>query len=317
MQLASLIAAMFSLLVPAKIWVPANQPLMITVQTQVPVNLVLTEFGGRIVEAKGPKGAAEFDKPTEVDLRQLFTALNNPGTYVLWAVPRDNENKDEIAYKRLPEFVGTPLVLSVRNDSRPANPTPDEILVTKIEPLRYGVITTDKGAISFVFYYDVAPDTSDAIMALAGEGFYDGLTFHRIVPGFVIQGGDPLGDGRGSPGFNIAAEFSSRKHLAGVLSMARNGDPLENQGFKPRPEFANSAGSQFFICLEAQESLDGKYTAFGKVTDGMDVVKAIGAVPLADAKSGKPQRPPVIQKFEIKRVEPGNNPYTQIMVFNQ
>jgi cyclophilin family peptidyl-prolyl cis-trans isomerase len=305
MQIASLFAALFSVLVPAKIWVPTTQPLMVTVQTDTPVNLVLTEFSGRFVEARGP---TEFDKPTEVDLRQLFTALNNPGTYVLWAVPKD---------KKLPEFVGIPLVLSVRNDSRPANPDPNEILVTKIEPLSYGVITTDKGVISFAFYYDVAPDTTDTIMALAREGYYDGLTFHRIVPGFVIQGGDPLGDGRGGPGFNIDAEFSTRKHLPGVLSMARSGDPLENQGFKPRPEFANSAGSQFFICLEAQESLDGKYTAFGKVTEGMEVVKAIGAVPLADAKSGKPQTPPVMQKFEIMPVVPGKNPYTAIMAFNQ
>jgi peptidyl-prolyl cis-trans isomerase B (cyclophilin B) len=177
-------------------------------------------------------------------------------------------------------------------------------------------MTTDKGVITCVFYYDVAPNTTSTIQTLAEQGYYDGLLFHRIVPGFVIQGGDPLGDGRGGPGANTNAEFSDRKHEPGVLSMARRGDDLERQGFPPRAEFANSAGSQFFICTGVAESLDKKYTAFGKVIAGMDVVKAIEGVPLADKASGKPQTPPVIQKFEIKPVTPGENPYKAIMTLN-
>src|SRR5207237_602090 len=94
---------------------------------------------------------------------------------------------------------------------------------------------------------DIAPNTCSSILSLAENGFYDGLAFHRIVPGFVIQGGDPHGDGVGGPGYSIDAEFSNVKHEEGILSMARNGDPLERQGMKPRCEYANSAGSQFFV----------------------------------------------------------------------
>lgn len=305
MQLVSLIATLFSILVPAQVWIPGDKPINISVKAETPVTLMLTEFTGRIIE---PKGDANAAPGANVDVRSIFPQVKTPGTYVLWAVPQG---------KKLPEFVGTPIVISVRNDTRPGAPKPDQIVVTKLEPLSYGVITTDKGAITCMFYYDVAPNTVDAITGLAQEGFYDGLSFHRIMPGFVIQGGDPLGDGTGGPGFNINAEFNSRKHEAGTLSMARNGDPMEAQGLKPRAEFKNSAGSQFFICLEAKEHLDGSYTAFGKVASGMDVVKAIGAVE-ADKQSGKPKGDaPTIQKFEIKPVTASEFPYKSFMIFIQ
>jgi peptidyl-prolyl cis-trans isomerase B (cyclophilin B) len=97
---------------------------------------------------------------------------------------------------------------------------------------------------------------------LAQKGFYNGLKFHRVVPNFVIQGGDPKGDGTGGPGYMIKAEFNSRQHLEGTVAMARAMDP-------------NSAGSQFYICLAAQPFLDHQYTVFGQVTEGMDVVKNI------------------------------------------
>ena len=141
-----------------------------------------------------------------------------------------------------------------------------------------------------VFYYDVVPNTAENFLRLSEEGFYDGLTFHRIVPGFVIQGGDPRGDGTGGPGYMINAEFSTKPHKEGVLSMARSGDPGEGTGGRPRPEFANSASSQFFICLDYAQTraLDGKYTAFGEVTDGMDAVKKIAATPLLIPAHGVP-----------------------------
>ncbi len=118
------------------------------------------------------------------------------------------------------------------------------------------------GRIVIEFYPDDAPNTVDNFIKLAQKGFYNGLKFHRVVPGFVVQGGDPLGDGTGGPGYTIKAEFNSRKHLTGTVAMARAMDP-------------DSAGSQFYICLEPQPGLDGQYTVFGQVIEGMDLVKGI------------------------------------------
>jgi peptidylprolyl isomerase/peptidyl-prolyl cis-trans isomerase B (cyclophilin B) len=121
---------------------------------------------------------------------------------------------------------------------------------------------TDKGTIEFILYPDTAPNTVANFISLAKKGFYDGLTFHRVVADFMIQGGDPNGDGSGGPGYRIKAEFNGRQHLEGTVAMARADDP-------------DSAGSQFYICLTPQPSLDGKYTVFGQVTNGLSVVHAI------------------------------------------
>ena len=137
-------------------------------------------------------------------------------------------------------------------------------------------IETNHGTITVELWDDVAPNHVKNFLDLGNDGFYDGLTFHRILPGFVIQGGCPKGDGTGGPGHNVAAEFNDRSHEKGVLSMARSGDP-------------DSAGSQFFICLgrEHCQHLDGEYTAFGAVVDGVDAVDSIAAVAV-DAQSGRP-----------------------------
>ncbi len=124
------------------------------------------------------------------------------------------------------------------------------------------VIETNKGIIQFKFFKDDAPQTVANFIKLVEEHFYEHLTWHRVVPGFVIQGGCPQGDGTGGPGYTIKAEFNARPHLSGTVAMARAFDP-------------DSAGSQFYICLNPQPSLDGKYTVFGQVTEGMDVVQAI------------------------------------------
>jgi cyclophilin family peptidyl-prolyl cis-trans isomerase len=126
-------------------------------------------------------------------------------------------------------------------------------------------IETTHGTLTLELWDDVAPKHVENFQKLAKEGFYDGLSFHRIIKEFVIQGGCPTGDGTGGPGWNVDAEFNDREHHEGVLSMARSADP-------------NSAGSQFFICLGRDhcQHLDGKYTAFGKVADGIDAVRAIG-----------------------------------------
>lgn len=130
------------------------------------------------------------------------------------------------------------------------------------------VITTSKGTIKFTFFCDEAPRHSAAFVELAEKGFYDGITFHRVEPGFVIQGGDPYSRdgggpaGTGGPGYNLAAEFNNRPHLDGTVAMARAASP-------------DSTGSQFYICLGPQSFLDGNYTVFGQVTEGLDVVHSI------------------------------------------
>ena len=141
-----------------------------------------------------------------------------------------------------------------------------------------GIITTKFGDIEVELYSDSAPKTVKNFKDLAKKGFYDGLIFHRIVPGFVIQGGDPYTRdttnrrrwGTGGPGWNIKAEFNKNRHTRGVLSMARSQDP-------------DSAGSQFFIVLKDSNFLDGQYTIFGKVKSGMDAVDKIATLKTDDA----------------------------------
>ena len=125
-------------------------------------------------------------------------------------------------------------------------------------------ISTPKGEIVFQFYPDDAPLHSAAFIKLARGGFYDGLTFHRYEPGFVIQGGDPSGNGTGGPGYNLEAEFSERPHVKGTVAMARSQNP-------------NSAGSQFYICLDDAPFLNRQYTVFGHVVEGQNVVDQIRA----------------------------------------
>src|SRR5262249_32278145 len=126
-------------------------------------------------------------------------------------------------------------------------------------------LTTNKGPIRLTFFPDVAPGHVKNFLALSKIGFYNGLTFHRIIKGFMIQGGCPQATGTGDGGYKLQAEFNATPHDAGVLSMARANDP-------------NSAGTQFFICLGRHPHLDRIYTAFGKVADeeSMNTVRAIG-----------------------------------------
>jgi peptidylprolyl isomerase/peptidyl-prolyl cis-trans isomerase B (cyclophilin B) len=129
--------------------------------------------------------------------------------------------------------------------------------------IRGAVITLETGGEIWIdFYPKDAPKTVENFARLARKGFYNGLTFHRVEPGFVVQGGDPLGNGTGGPGYTIKAEFNARKHVRGTVAMARAADP-------------DSAGSQFYICFQPAPFLDGKYTVFGIVTKGMDVVDRI------------------------------------------
>lgn len=148
------------------------------------------------------------------------------------------------------------------------------------------VIKTAAGEMVIEFWPDVAPKTVDNFITLAKKGFYDGTAFHRIVKGFMIQGGDPKSKdasleaewGTGDPGYKIKAEFNERKHERGVISMARSQNP-------------DSAGSQFFICLDAAPFLDGKYTAFGKLIKGEDVLLKLGETPVAFSGGGEKSKP--------------------------
>ena len=135
------------------------------------------------------------------------------------------------------------------------------------------IIKTDFGSIKFSLLPDIAPETVRNFLELAKSGFYNGTLFHRVIPGFMIQGGDPNTKnpdkstwGQGGPGYNLKAEFNSRSHLRGIVSMARAADP-------------DSAGSQFFIVTSDSTFLDKQYTVFGEVVDGMEVADKIVDLP--------------------------------------
>ena len=158
------------------------------------------------------------------------------------------------------------------------------------------VITMENGKqIKLELYPEIAPITVANFEKLVKENFYNGLTFHRIIPGFMIQGGCPKGDGTGGPGYGIKGEFAANgvkndlKHTRGVISMARAQDP-------------NSAGSQFFIMHRDAPHLDGSYAAFGKVVEGMDVVDEIANTPTINSffKRDFPRTPQVIRSITIE-----------------
>ena len=147
------------------------------------------------------------------------------------------------------------------------------------------------GIIRAELYPDIAPNTVNNFISLIQKGFYDGVIFHRVISGFMLQGGDPRGTGTGGPGYSIRGEFTANgfkndlKHSRGVLSMARTMAP-------------NSAGSQFFIMHEDAPNLDGQYASFGCVTEGMDVVDAIAAV--RTDYNDRPRIPQVMKKVTVE-----------------
>jgi peptidyl-prolyl cis-trans isomerase B (cyclophilin B) len=165
------------------------------------------------------------------------------------------------------------------------------------EPKEVAVIKTSEGEMVAEFWPDVAPKTVANFKKLAKEGFYDGTAFHRVIKGFMIQGGDPLTKdeskqsrwGTGDPGYKIDAEFNKKSHTRGVLSMARSQDP-------------NSAGSQFFICHGNPSFLDGQYTAFGKLIKGDDVLEKI-----ATTKTLPGDRPEKRMNVESIKIVPADS----------
>ena len=164
------------------------------------------------------------------------------------------------------------------------------------------VIKTSEGEMVAEFWSDIAPNTVENFKKLAKQGFYDGTIFHRIVKGFMIQGGDPLTKdtanearyGTGDPGYKIKAEFNKKSHERGVLSMARSQDP-------------DSAGSQFFVCLGNAKFLDGQYTAFGKLIKGDDVLGKIGDTEVVASASGEKSKPTKRITVESIKIVPADS----------
>ena len=151
------------------------------------------------------------------------------------------------------------------------------------------VLETAAGTMKFEFFPDKAPGHVKNFSDLAEKGFYDGTVFHRVIPGFMIQGGCPEGTGRGGPGYQIRAEFNDTPHVRGVLSMARAQDP-------------DSAGSQFFVCHGDARFLDGQYTAFGRLIEGEETLDAIANAPCKPGGEGStPVEPVRIEKVRIER----------------
>lgn len=205
--------------------------------------LVLGERTGRAEAARARKSSAKASSTSAQDGKSGATAETNGSAGAGAAAT--------------PERKKRPLI---------GKPTSDEVAAIKAEGKKIAVIETTHGKIVFELYDDDAPLTVANFVKLTRAGFYDGLTFHRVVKEpqpFVVQGGDPLGNGMGNPGYMIDGEFSpTRQHLEGTVAMARSRDP-------------NSAGCQFFICLAPQPSLDGQYAIFGQVITGMDVVHSL------------------------------------------
>ncbi len=183
----------------------------------------------------------------------------------------------------------------------PSTSTKEETKNVSANTNEVAVIKTSAGEMVVEFWPDVAPKTVENFKKLSREGFYDGTCFHRIIKGFMIQGGDPLTKdaskeaawGTGDPGYKIKAEFNDRSHQRGVLSMARSQDP-------------DSAGCQFFVCLGDASFLDKKYTAFGKVLKGDDVLGKIGETPVAPSAGGEPSKPTVRVAVESIKIMPAS-----------
>jgi peptidyl-prolyl cis-trans isomerase B (cyclophilin B) len=187
--------------------------------------------------------------------------------------------------------------------SQEASPTPD--MTPSPSPSaqnEVAVFKTSEGEMVAEFWPDVAPNTVENFKKLAKQGFYDGTAFHRIVKGFMIQGGDPNTKdpakeamfGTGGPGYKIKAEFNQKLHETGVLSMARSADP-------------DSAGSQFFIMLGRAPHLDRQYTAFGKLIKGQDVLAKIGETPVGMSGSGERSKPASRVTLESVKIVPADS----------
>ncbi len=191
--------------------------------------------------------------------RFLATAIAVLGTLALTVVPAPRIDGKKVTTPAAEAQPADPKAA----DPKTADPKASDAKKGTPRVKQSAIITMDKGGeIKIDFYPADAPKTVENFVTLAKKGFYDGLVFHRVEPGFVAQGGDPKGNGTGGPGYQIKAEFNKQKHVRGTVAMARSQSP-------------DSAGSQFYICFKPAPFLDGNYTVFGIVTSGMEVVDGI------------------------------------------
>jgi cyclophilin family peptidyl-prolyl cis-trans isomerase len=273
------------------------------------IGLAATELEGMFTPATDAAGFEVFtfegkklEKKAEpavkgdgsVDVAAAFPEVKKAGTYVLvWkdAAPLVIETLSNPGRgpKELEKAQGE--LARVPEDQRANVLKMFEPTVTHIGLLEYAVITTEKGTIKAKFAYDVAPRTVANFVSLARQGFYDGTVFHRIISGFMLQGGDSTGSvegraGTGGPGYQIMAELSDKQHERGTLSMARSQD-------------VNSAGSQFFIMHQKSDHLNGGYTAFGDVIEGLNVVDEISKTPVSDKNGTVSGAKPRIESVRI------------------
>ncbi len=267
-------------------------PFLITLNNagEAPVEVTGLEFGAKSVEYEVTMGIGSLEEPI------TFRATRVPG-----GVYRP-ESPDAVTIEpgaTLEATVTGPVAL-VPGTMRI---TPVLWGRTELEPvevtvggegaeLRLVMQWRDAGTLAAELYPEVAPNTVTNIALLVKDGFYDGLTSHRIMKGFMIQAGCPEGTGTGGPGFSIPAEFNKRHHGPGVLSMARS-------------QHEDSAGSQFFIMHGDVSQLDGKYTVFGKVVDGMETVEALANTRVTRSAQGemsKPTPPPVLESMTLVTV---------------
>ncbi len=201
------------------------------------------------------------------------------------------------------------LALGVTNArSEEASPSPSTTAKPTMTPesspaaKEVAIIKTSEGEMVAEFWPDVAPKTVENFKKLAKEGFYDGTAFHRIIKGFMAQGGDPLTKdpaaesrwGTGGPGYKVKAEFNKKAHERGVLSMARSSDP-------------DSAGSQFFLCFGKVAQLDGQYTTFGKIIKGDDVLDKLANVPVTMSNGGERSKPVNRVALESVKIVPADS----------
>ncbi|GAB5496895.1 MAG: hypothetical protein Phyf2KO_19750 [Phycisphaerales bacterium] len=260
--------------------------------TENPLSIKLMDPSNAVLETK------EAVEPGKVDLASLFPSLWEDGGQqgVLYAQLFEGDNPVGAAIVLQPMV--TPKYAALGRGGIPEfQPSPRVFSGYRAYVEQYAVMKTTEGDITFRMRPDEAPNSVWNFLELADGGFYTGVIFHRIVAKpnkFVIQAGDPRGEGSGGPGYFIDLEESNLPHDFGVLSMARSGDP-------------NSNGSQVFVCLsrEATKGLDGRYTGFGQAVSGADVIMAIANTPLTDLpNSQSPIDPPVINSVELVDAEP-------------
>ena len=248
-------------------------------------------------EQKFEVGGVKPSTDGTVDLSAAYPKLKEGGTFfVTWkdAPPLVIETLFNTSY---PAFKAK--IQSLSGDEKKAALERFGPMVTHMELAEYAVITTDKGVIKAKFAYDDAPHTIDNYISLARQGFYDDSAFHRVIFNFMIQGGDSYANtakaGQGGPGYDVPHEFSDKKHLRGVLSMARSSGDMASPTGKTITTAEDTAGSQFFIMHGDSPNLDGGYTAFGDVFEGMNVVDAIAKTPTSDNNGTvKGDRPKIV-----------------------